>query len=214
MDGMFAHDGEPADRRRVIGVTLFAVRVRWYLRALGFNPLVRATDRLEALAVLGILVTAAFAVPAAVSAGTLVHDTGVRTAHEQAESRHSVEALVVDGVGLPTDLDTPAYVQAQWREGTQTRTESVVSPATIKAGDHMTVWLDEGGKVVAAPLTKGDAELNAVAVGVTLWISIVMSSVIVAYLIRRGLDRSRERSWERELQLLAHNDDGWANRHG
>lgn len=186
--------------------------MRWYRHALGFNPLVRAVDRIEALVVLGILVTALFAIPAAMSAGALVRDTGMRTAEEQSHSRHSVQAVVVKGIGLPTDLDTPAYVQAQWTEDEQSRTESVVGPATIKAGDRMTIWLDTSGKVVAAPMTTSDAELNGIAVAVTLWISIVMAGVVTAYLVRRGLDRSRYRSWERELHLMAHNDDGWANR--
>ncbi|MDF2585397.1 MAG: hypothetical protein K0R33_4040 [Mycobacterium sp.] len=187
-------------------------RLRWYLRALGFHPLVRIVDRLEALAVLGVLVAALFAIPAAVSAGTVVHDAGVRTAEQQAQSRHSVQAVVVAGVGAPTELDTPAYVRAQWHEGTQTRTESVVSPATIRPGDHMTVWLDQSGKVVAAPLRADDAALTATAAAVSFWISIVMCCAMVAYLVRRGLDRSRHRAWDRELLLLAHNDDGWANR--
>lgn len=210
---MFATDDESAARHRVTGVTLFADRIRWYRRALGFNPLVRTVDRIEALAVLGVLVIALFAMPAAMSAGTMVHDSGKRTAEEQLSSRHSVDAVVVEGIGLPTDLDTPAYVQAQWTEGDQTRIESVVGPATIKTGDHMTVWLDNSGKVVAAPMTVSDAELNGFAVALTLWISVVMAGVVIAYLIRRGLDRSRHRTWERELHLMAHNDDGWANRY-
>ena len=43
------------------GVTLDAMyarlagRLRWYLRALGFHPLVRTVDRLEALTVLGVV---------------------------------------------------------------------------------------------------------------------------------------------------------------
>ena len=210
---MFARNGESAADNDVTGITLFAGRIGWYLRAFGVNPLVRAVDRLEALAVVGVLATALFAIPAAVSAGALVHDSGMRTAAEQAQSRHSVQATVVEGIGLPTDLDTPAYVQAQWREGQQTRTESVVGPATIKAGDQMTIWLDRSGKVVAAPLTTSDAEFNSMAAAVTLWVSIVMCSVLAAYLVRRVLDRSRDRLWEREIRLLAHNDDGWANRH-
>jgi len=189
-----------------------AGRLRWYLRALGFHPLVRMVDRLEALAVLGVVVVALFAIPAAVSAGTVVRDAGVRTAEQQAQTRHSVQAVVVAGVGAPTELDTPAYVRAQWREGTQMRTESVVSPATIRPGDHMKVWLDESGKVVAAPLRADDAAVTATAAAVSFWISIVMCGALVAYLIRRGLDRSRHRAWDRELLLLAHNDDGWANR--
>jgi hypothetical protein len=36
---------------------------------------------------------------------------------------------------------------------------------------------------------------------------------MVAFGMVRGLDRSRDRAWDRELHLMAHNDDGWANRH-
>ncbi|MDO0975007.1 Rv1733c family protein [Mycolicibacterium frederiksbergense] len=190
-----------------------AGRLRWYLRALGFHPLVRTVDRLEALTVLGVLVAGLFAIPVAVSAGTVVHDASLRTAEQQAQSRHSVQAVVVAGIGALTELDTPAYVRAQWREGTQMRTESVVGPATIRPGDHMTVWVDDSGKVVSAPLRADDAALTATAAAVAFWISIVTCGALVAYLIRRGLDRARHRAWDRELLVLAHNDDGWANRH-
>lgn len=210
---MFARDGENADRTAVTGVTSFAGRVRWYRRALGFNPLVRLTDRLEALAALAVLVGAVLALPIAMSAETIVYDSGMQTATEQIKSRHSVEALVVDGTGLPSGYATPAYVKAQWREGARVRTEAVVSTATIKPGDHMTVWLNDRGTVVAAPQTVGNAKLNAVAAAGTIWITIVVCCALAAFLARRALDRTRDRAWERELTLLAHNDDGWANRH-
>jgi len=67
--------------------------------------------------------------------------------------------------------------------------------------------------VVAAPLTKDDAEVNAVAAAGMVWIVVVVCSALAAIVIRRGLDRARDRTWEHELRLLAHNDDGWANRH-
>lgn len=210
---MFARKGESGHDGAVTGITVFAGRIGWYLRALGFNPLVRAVDRIEALAILGVVVTALVALPAALSAATLVRDSGTRTAQEQALSRHSVEAVVVEGAGLPTNLDTPAYVHVQWREGPRTRTESLVGAATIKADDRMTVWLDNAtDKVVPAPVTTSDAEFNGFAAGVTLWVSLVMAGALAAYVIRRFLDRSRARAWDRELLLFAHNDDGWANR--
>jgi hypothetical protein len=212
MDEMFARNHESAAKSRVTGITLFAGRLRWYLRVLGFNPLVRAADRLEALAVLNILITALVAFPLAMSTAHLVRDANVRTANEQARSRHSVEALVVEGAGLPTDFDTPAHVRVQWRQGTQVHTDLVVTPATTKTGDRVTIWLDEGGRVVAAPLKKGDAELNAIAAAGTIWITIVACGALAALLIRRALDRRRDHAWERELLLLSHNDDGWANR--
>jgi hypothetical protein len=211
---MFARNDKSTASSDVTRLTLFAGRSGWYLRALGLNPLVRVVDRIEALAVLGIVITALVAIPVAVSAGALVRGWGMQTAEQEAHNRHPVQATVVAGVGLPTDFETPAYVEAQWHEGTRTRTESVAGTATVRVGDHMIIWLDDSGKVVAAPLTPADAELNSVAIAVTLWIGMVLCSAFCTQLIRRGLDRARDRAWEREIRLFAHNDDGWANRQG
>ncbi len=197
-----------------MSVTPFAQRFRWQLHALGFNPLIRASDRLEALAVLSVLATAIFALPAAAHAGTMLYDAGVRTADEQAHSRHSIEAVAVeDSAAVPAEFDDPSYVRAQWGEGTQLRTERVITPTTVRAGQPLEIWLDDAGKVVAAPQTAADAELNAVVAAGTVWVALIACSALVAFVIRAGLDRSRDRAWEQELHLLAHNDDGWANRH-
>jgi hypothetical protein len=210
---MFARRDESADEGDVTAVTLFAARIRWVSRALGRSPLVRLVDRVEALAVLGVVIAALAVIPAAMSAGTMAYDAGVKTAEAEASTRHSVDALVIEGVGLPTDFDTPSYVRVRWTEGAKTRTEQVVGTATTKAGDRMKVWLDDNGKVVAAPSNTTDAQINAVAVATTLWISVVAAGALAAFGVRRGLDRMRHRAWDRELLLLAHNDDGWANRY-
>ena len=114
---------------------------------------------------------------------------------------------------MPTEVDSSAYVRAQWRDGTQLRTEGVIAPASVRAGEPLTIWLDDAGKVVAAPLTTADAELSAAVATGSVWVAIVACSALVAFVISVGLSRSRDRAWERELRLLAHNDDGWANRH-
>lgn len=197
-----------------MAVTSFAERCRWHLHALGSNPLVRASDRLEALTLLAVLATMLFAVPPAAQAGSLMYDVGARTAIEQAQSRHSVDAIVVEGsAGLPVDFDNPNYIRAQWHEGVQERTEQVITPATLKAGDPVKIWLDSAGRVVAAPQTTDDAKLSAMVAATTVWVAIVACVALMAFFIRRALDRSRDRGWDRELHLLAHNDDGWANRH-
>jgi hypothetical protein len=208
---MFARSAGNGPGRIVTAVTLFASCVRRPVRALGRNPLIRVSDRVEALAVLGVFVTALATAPVVIHAATVVNDAGVRTATEQSHTRHSVQAVVVEVSGLPTDFGTPD-ARVHWREGTGFRTEQVVSTATTRAGDQMTIWLDGSGKVVAAPLTPGDAKLNAIVAASTMWIVFVVCSIAVALLVRRALDRSRDRAWERELNLLAHNDDGWANK--
>jgi hypothetical protein len=217
MRRVFARNGEFPARPTVTGVTSFAGRIRWYVHALGFNPLIRTTDRLEALAVLAALLTALIAIPAAAQAGDLVYASSVHTADEQAHDRHAVEAVVVEGSSrMPTDSEapttTPNSARVQWHEGTRVRTEQITSPSMAKTGDSLTIWLNDAGKVVAAPLTADDARLSAAVATGTVWIAIVVCGALAAFLIRRGLDRSRARSWERELELLAYNDDGWANR--
>lgn len=219
MGKVFARNGESAARPTVTGVTSFAGRLRWHVQALGFNPLIRTTDRLEALAVLAALLIALIAIPAAAQAGDLVYASSAHTADLQARDRHPVQAQVVDGGGhMPSDVESSASggstsVTAQWHEGTRVRTEQITSTSTAKAGESLTVWLDDTGKVVAAPMTADDAELSAAVATGTVWIAIVACGALAVFLIRRGLDRIRARAWDSALHLLAHNDDGWANRH-
>lgn len=198
----------------VAAATTLARGFRRHRRALGSNPLIRLSDRLEALTVLAVFVMTVLAIPLAAQAGALVYHSGVQVAEAQAHSRHSVAAVALDGAStMPTDFDGPAEIRAQWREGTQLRTAQVIPPGTVKAGEPLTIWLSDTGKVVAAPLTAQDAKLSAVAAGWTVWVAIVACTASVAFVVRRQLDRSRARAWERELNLLAHNDDGWANRY-
>lgn len=219
MGRVFARNGEFPARPIVTGVTSFAGRLRWHVQALGFNPLIRTADRLEAFAVLAALLTALIAIPVASQAGNLVYASSAHTADLQVHDRHPVQALVVDGGGrMPADVESsasggPTTIKAQWHEGTRVRTEQITSTSLAKAGDSLTIWLDDTGKVVAAPLTADDAELSAAVATGTVWISIVACAALALFLIRRGLDRARDRAWDSALHLLAHNDDGWANRH-
>ncbi len=188
--------------------------LRWYLRALGSNPLIRRSDRCEAATLLAVLATAFLAVPVAAQAGTEIYDTGVRTATTQALDRRAVDAVAAEGSSsMPADFDSPAHVRVQWSEGMRMRTELVVTPETVKAGEPLRIWLDGAGRVVAAPLTVEDARLSALGAAGTVSIASVALGVVAAMAFRRRLDRSRDAAWDRELRLLTHNDDGWANRH-
>ena len=189
-----------------------ALQCRWNIRALTRNPLIRRSDRLEALAFLALFVMTLLAIPVAAHVSERTYDSTMRFVNEESQSRHSVQAVVVQGsTGLPTDFSTPPYVRVQWREGARERTEQVVSPGTVDAGAELTVWLGPTGKVVAAPLTPVDASVNATSAGWTVWVVVVVFCGLVGLAIRKGLDLSRARSWDRALHLLALGDDGWAN---
>jgi len=191
-----------------------SLRCRWLVRALSRNPLVRASDRAEALVSLMVVVVAALAIPFASSAGDDAYDARMRIIDEQLRTRHSVEAVVV-GVTNATvgRYSRPGPVRAQWREGTQVRSAMVSSATVVNPGAAVSVWLDDAGNVVSPPDTPQVARSIAAARAWTLWVGIVSTAVLIAVASRRVLDRQRARSWERELLVLAHNDDGWADRH-
>lgn len=191
----------------------FAGRVRWWIGALGRNSVGRRSDRIEALAVLTALALAVLAIPFAVHVEDATYRSHVHLAAEQAQTRHPVHAVVLEGsTGMPTDFDAPVSVLAQWHEGNRVRTEEIVSPGVVATGASLTVWVDTAGRVVTAPLTTTDVRVSAISVGWTVWVMVAIAGGLAAVGLRLRLDRHRARAWERALALLAHNDDGWANR--
>ena len=186
---------------------------RWVFRGLARNPLARMTDRVEAMTVLGVLLTALLIVPAAVQSGADAYSAEVRAITEQTRSLHSTNAEVLRGtVQGAQRFSTGLPVLVQWREGSQTRTGRTTFSTPTSTGQQVVIWLDQKGNVVDALRRKADAQLTAFVRSVGVWVGAVALSVLIAFLVRRWLDRVRANAWERELQLLAHNDDGWANR--
>jgi hypothetical protein len=196
-----------------MGARSFARRGRRHLRALGRNPVIRLSDRVEALAFLLALLIGLLAIPFAAHVENRTYQAHIHVVAEQARTRHAVQAVVLQGsMGMPTDFDTPLSVLVQWHDGANLRTEQVVSPGTVETGAPLTIWVDATGRVVAAPLTPLDVEISAVGFGWAVWVLIAVGSGLAALGVRLWLDRTRVCAWERALLLLAHNDDGWANR--
>ena len=195
-----------------MSVQSFAQHFRWNVRALQRNPLTRTSDRLEALTFVALILMTLLAVPFATHVADRAYDSTMQFVDEQSTTRHSVQAQAMTGTGIPTEFGTPLYVDAKWSEGGRERTERIASPGAVAAGAKLTVWLDDAGKVVTPPLRPADASVNATSAGWSVWLLAVVSCGLVGLTVRKALDRSRARSWDRALQLFAYGDDGWANR--
>ena len=77
----------------------FTVRLpRWpiLLRLLGRDPLVRTTDRIEALVLVLAVAVSLLAAPIAAAVGTAVYDSRRQVYAEQADTRDTVAATVTD----------------------------------------------------------------------------------------------------------------------
>ena len=190
-----------------------ALRVRWLVNALSRNRLARASDRLEACAVLLVLAVALLAIPVAQRVADETYADRMQQISRQQQSRHSIEAIATEDSGSPAPrrFGSLVTVRVEWGEGVHHRSEVVTSPSFVKAKTPVTVWLDDSGAVVSAPDREVDAQKVATARAWASWVGIVGLCVLMAFAIRRWLDRSRAASWRRELHLMAYNDDGWAN---
>lgn len=189
-----------------------ALRCRWMSLTLGRNPLVRTSDRLEALAILLVFAVALIAIPFAAQAGDHAYDARMQVIDEQMRTINQIDATALGGNSFSAGrYSRPGPVRVQWNDGTQSRTALVSSPTPVTAGDTVTVWTNAAGAVVSAPETPQQARAIASGRAWTVWVSTVAFAALAAGAARFGLDRMRARSWERELQILAHNDDGWAD---
>lgn len=174
---------------------------RWQVaHVFGHNPLLRRTDRIEALVVLVALVLTLLAVPVAGVVGAVTYGARERVYTREAHERHRVTARVADA--RLEDLGV-TVVQAKWpgpdgeRRGTLELTEHA------QAGGTVEIWVDRNGEPVVAPTPTWLAAGEAVGVAVVtaLTATLVMAALVAVF--RSRLDRVRDTLWERDIELFA-----------
>jgi len=180
----------------------------WIIRALGGSPLVRVSDRLEAILRIGVLATALFVAPVAGAIGTAVYDAHVRLYLAEFQTRHIVTATAIaDSTVSAQRYSASFHSDVRWQVDGIERVGSVNSDDEIKPGDPLDVWVDDEGNQVAAPTPTSRAGFDAVSAGVAMWVSAVLGAAGLLAWIRAGLMRRRYNSWDRELEMLV-NDGG------
>jgi hypothetical protein len=177
----------------------------WRLRHAGHNPLVRGWDRLESAVLLIAVLLVLLALPVAGALGSHTYVQRKEVAATETATRHPATAVltadappeVVTGHGVP--LKGKVDVAAVWRvaDGSD-RTGSVPAERGLRAGTPVGIWLDEGGRPVAAPTTPGSALMAAVSAAVLGWSAFVTLVAAGFVLLRFWLDRIRYGRWERE----------------
>ncbi|HYO02960.1 MAG TPA: hypothetical protein VET27_14235 [Mycobacterium sp.] len=176
----------------------------WFLRMFGQHPLIRTSDRIEALAFVVAVMVAVIAVPVAAAMGTAIHDTRSRVLAEEAQSRHMVTATAVaDSDAIAHANSVEVNVRARWNVFGSNHVEVVPVTSGVKAGERVDVWVDERGNQVAAPSPPGRAGQEALGAAVPMWLCVAGASASFAMLSRRRLNRTRYAEWDRELQTLS-----------
>jgi hypothetical protein len=210
---------KPGDRRRAAhwdvddaAMDTYSVRVpRWpiLLRLLGRDPLVRITDRVQALVSVLTVVVTLLAAPIAAAVGTEVYDSRRDVYSEQVSSRDAVTATVTD-VPVPQQiLDTNMItVEARWSAAGTKHTGTVRAPSTVEAGDPIEIWVDDNGAQVPAPSPTTRAAVEAVTVALMIWTGFAAAAASLFTLARVACDRIRSIGWQRDIDAMVGNGDG------
>jgi hypothetical protein len=185
----------------------------WLRRATSANPIIRRSDRFEALAYALALLVVALAVPLCVDVGKAVNQVRERTVITQDGSRHSVQAFAVADSAIGPGKDATAQsVRVRWVADTKPHTDSVPVDHPVKAGEPLGVWVDAHGNLTPPPVEPSGGPAEAVVTGIGLWLFIAAAAVALAAAAHVALDRRRRRGWDHALEILIRNDGGRANR--
>ena len=181
----------------------------WTVRALGRNPLVRFSDRVEAVVLVLVFVTALAVIPVAGTIGTAVYESRARLYAEQAQTRHTVTATAIEDSTVILDQDAEVFwTEARWRVNGVEHVGSADSANATKAGDQLDVWVDASGDQVAAPTPTSRAGIDAMFAGAGAWLIAMAGVAGLSLFVRSWMTHRRYRAWEREWQELVSDDGG------
>ncbi|MBY8861073.1 hypothetical protein K7711_31675 [Nocardia sp. CA2R105] len=179
------------------------------------NPLLRSSDRLQAvLRILAALVILA-AVPVSCSFGTALYTQAVTqikagnaaqtavTGTLEADPADAVSSTAARGSGVVVDEDWHAPVV--WIRDGKKDSATVMVPATARRGGQVQVWLGPDGRPSAGPLPTSAAAFRGIGSAVALLAVVVTAVVFATWGVDRLLDWRRSVRWEAEWRLVDRN---------
>lgn len=173
------------------------------------NPLVRASDRLEAAAITVAVFVILAAAACAGALGTIVHDASIRVCAEEAQTRHPVVATAVEDSRIMPASPLAAFtVNARWRVDGTDHAGELSSEEAVKAGDPLPIWVDVDGKPVRPPLPPSRAVTDAVSVAIVAWSTTVLTVAALVSRVQFDVRRMRDAQWEHDIRCLIGDDGG------
>ncbi|WP_433598334.1 Rv1733c family protein [Nocardia sp. CA-135953] len=172
----------------------------WWLRLWSPNPLVRPSDRLEAVVRLVAVVAVVVAIPVAGALGTAAYTDATARIRTGDVTKSVVSAVITaEPERTPSHLlEAPVHWVHNGRPGTAT----VRVPVHAVPGDHVEVWLGPDGAPTVAPRHPGAAAMTGIGVGV----GVLTGTWVLAWLLLRGtvwlLRRRHRAQWDRQWRTL------------
>lgn len=197
---------------RLLAGRVLASRLRRWLP--DRNPLRRASDRIEAGVLAGLLAAFLAGAPlAALAAGQWAGAAGLRAERAQA-AWHQVPAVLLANAGGPAQPRSQASLEqpvpARWTapDGT-VHTGTVDAPPGARAGTRLLVWTDGSGHLTPAAVHPSDVagRIAEAAGGAVVAVALVLAGL--GLVARRILDRRRLNLWDARWVVI---EPQWSGR--
>lgn len=135
------------------------------------------------------IVLALLAIPIAATVGMAVHDSRSSLYAEQAQTRRTVTATVIDdGAALNPPTKTMT-VRARWFAAGAEHTGTVKTRQTVNPGDSIDIWVDQDGSHVGPPIRSAVDE--AAAAALLTWFGATIAAGALLAGARAALNRLR-----------------------
>jgi hypothetical protein len=183
----------------------FTVRLpRWPIFGLlRRNPLLRASNRVEALVMALTVMVSLLAVPVAAAVGTAVHDSRRDVYAQQRHTRHLVTATITDDAAAQT-ISPPntAIVGARWSAAGAEHSGAVEAQSATEPGDQVAIWVDANGALTDELTSTTRAGVEAVTAALFMWAGVTVAAVLLLAGTRAVCDRIRAIGWQHAIDTL------------
>lgn len=168
------------------------------------NPLRRRSDVIEAWIILAGWLLAPVG---GLVAGLTAADAIERSTDRQRVDRREVSAVLVedaeDRVHTRAVGDPRVWATVRWTAADgSTRTDEARVSALSPAGDRVTIWIDEDGRLAAEPLTEGEVRFHAASGGVLAAAGVSGIVLGAVWVTRLYLSRWRLKQWAVEWERI------------
>lgn len=200
-------------REEVIRVSQYpslSVRI-WRTRPWNTNPLMRASDRFEALVRILAAAAVLVAIPIAGAAGTAGYTAAAARISSENAAKVAVKGTISGEVKQTAVVSvrsemTESHAEApvHWNQDGRSGTATIEVPAMATRGDEVTVWLAPDGTTTGPPQRSGVAAGNGIGVGLAILVEIWGAVLALVAFIAWALGARRRAGWEREWRQI-----GW-----
>jgi hypothetical protein len=167
------------------------------------NPLLRATDRIEALAMAAAVMVSLLAIPVAAGVGTAVHDSRRDVYAQQHHTRHLVTATITDDTAAQQiSRANTVTMAARWSAAGTEHTGAVTVQSATKPGDQAAIWIDDDGALTDEPTSTSRAGVDAVTAALFMWAGVTTAAAILLAGIQAVCDRIRAIRWQHAIDTL------------